>query len=151
FPTFPAGQTLTITIGTAKASATIDGVGNFHATISSSQIAASSTPYTITYSYAGDSNFKPATDSSTTLTVNKAATEFLGLSSQSMRYGENPGINLLGAIRSESSTTAAPGGETMTITIGNVTDKVTVNDGGLFNVPLQIWRLLPASSTPYTI
>ncbi len=69
----PPGETISITIGTASGSATIGANGTFSTTFTTSSIPASGTPYTIKYSYAGDKDFDSATDSSTTLTVNKAA------------------------------------------------------------------------------
>jgi parallel beta-helix repeat protein len=68
----PVGEYISITIGSASATATIQSRGSFSATIDTSALGASSTPYAITYDYPGDANFQSARDSSTTLTVNKA-------------------------------------------------------------------------------
>jgi hypothetical protein len=46
--------------------------GSFSATIDTNALGASITPYTITYSYTGDANFRSASDASTMLTVNQA-------------------------------------------------------------------------------
>ncbi len=70
----PSGETVSITINSVATTATIGASGSFSATINTSVIPASATPYIITYSYAGDTNFNPATNNATTLTVNKAAT-----------------------------------------------------------------------------
>ncbi len=72
----PAGETVTVTIdgivnSTAKTTGTGSSGGKFTLTFATSTIPASSTPYTITYSYPGDSTFGPATNTSTTLTVSK--------------------------------------------------------------------------------
>ena len=74
FTAVPANQTVTITVGGASATATVGADGTFKTTITTSAIQAATTPYTIFYSYtdSSDSNFLPASDSSTTLTVNKA-------------------------------------------------------------------------------
>jgi len=69
----PSGETVTITINSVAKNATIGSNGAFSTTFSTATIPASATPYTITYGYAGDSNFSSATDSSTTLTVNAAS------------------------------------------------------------------------------
>ncbi len=45
---------------------------NFNGTLSTAAIAASAVPYIITYTYSGDANFNGTTDTSTSLTVNKA-------------------------------------------------------------------------------
>jgi len=74
----PAGETVTVTIdgivnSTAKTTGTGSSGGKFTLTFATSTIPASSTPYTITYSYPGDGTFGPATNTSTTLTVSKIA------------------------------------------------------------------------------
>ena len=69
---FPAGETVSITIGTATGSVAINPDGSFSGTVDTSSLGASSTAYPITYSYAGDATNQSETDSSTTLTVNQA-------------------------------------------------------------------------------
>jgi len=64
----PSSETVTITINGSNTPATIGSSGNFGpTTVNTSSL--SPNVYTITYSYAGDSNFNSATDTSTTLTV----------------------------------------------------------------------------------
>lgn len=65
------GETVSITINGAKQSATIGASGSFSASFPTATIPASTTPYTITYSYAGDATFSAATDTSTMLTVKR--------------------------------------------------------------------------------
>jgi autotransporter-associated beta strand protein len=71
---YPAeGETVTITIGTASQETTIVGeTGDFSVLFLTGSIPASSTPYTITYSYAGNGTTLDAAtpNTSTTLTVN---------------------------------------------------------------------------------
>jgi hypothetical protein len=69
----PSGETVSITIASSTASPPIGGSGALSTNFMTGSIAASSTPYVITYRYPGDANFTPATDTSTTLTVNQAA------------------------------------------------------------------------------
>jgi hypothetical protein len=64
-----AGETVTITINGASRSASTDSTGSFTASFDTHAIPAAVSAYVITYSYAGDSNFNPATNTSTTLTV----------------------------------------------------------------------------------
>jgi hypothetical protein len=52
-----------------------------------SAIPASATPYTISYSYAGDTNFTTATNSSTALTVNASGGTGLTISPTSLAFG----------------------------------------------------------------
>jgi hypothetical protein len=68
----PTGEQVSIVIGPASGQATVQSDGSFSAAIDTNALSASSTPYTISYSYSGDVNFQSASDSSTTLTVNKA-------------------------------------------------------------------------------
>ncbi len=92
----PSGELVSVTIDSMTTSATIGANGSFSATFQTSAIPASATPYTITYSYAGDTNFTSATDTSTTLTVNPTQ-QFLQLSVTLMGTGtgsvsDNDGI-----------------------------------------------------------
>jgi len=66
----PGVEVVTVTIDGIVQNATIGANGVFATTFKN--IPASTTPYVITYHYAGDANFAPATNSSTTLTVTKA-------------------------------------------------------------------------------
>jgi YVTN family beta-propeller protein len=66
----PSGETVTITINGASQPATIGANGVFATTFNTATIPASVTPYPITYSYAGDTNFAGINNSSTALTVN---------------------------------------------------------------------------------
>jgi hypothetical protein len=68
----PTGEQVSIVIGSASGRSTVQSNGSFSAAIATNALSASSTPYTISYSYSGDLNFQSASDSSTTLTVNKA-------------------------------------------------------------------------------
>jgi len=70
----PAGQQVSVSVGGASATATVQADATFTATIDTHAIGAATTPYAITYSYTGDTNFKSASDSSTTLTVNTCTT-----------------------------------------------------------------------------
>jgi len=64
-----------ITLNGVTVDAPINAQGDFAASLDTTTLPASSTPYQILYSYAGDSTLSSATDSSTTtLTVNQAPT-----------------------------------------------------------------------------
>ena len=77
FPT--SGEMVNITIGPAMQSVLIGANGNFSTTtFPTGAIPASASPYTISYSYAGDSNLAAGSDSSTTLTVNAVSSFFSG-------------------------------------------------------------------------
>ncbi|MBS0267332.1 MAG: VCBS repeat-containing protein, partial [Planctomycetes bacterium] len=69
----PAGETITVTINGNAQTTTLNSSGNFSLNYDSHTLPASTTPYTITYAYAGDSNFTSASDTSKTLTVYEPA------------------------------------------------------------------------------
>ncbi|MGB8590023.1 MAG: choice-of-anchor D domain-containing protein [Candidatus Acidiferrales bacterium] len=71
--TYPVGGTVSISIDSIAVSATVGTGGVFSAPFSTAAIPASSTPYVITYSFAGETNFPAVTDTSTTLTVTPAS------------------------------------------------------------------------------
>ncbi len=69
-PEYPAsGETVSVTINGVTQTATIGANGAFSLVFPTATIPASATPYVITYSYAGDANLDPTSDSTTTLTV----------------------------------------------------------------------------------
>ena len=69
----PRGQVVSISIGPASATAPVRADGSFAAIIDIHALIASTSPYHIVYDYAGDANFEPTFDASTTLTVNQVA------------------------------------------------------------------------------
>jgi hypothetical protein len=64
----PAGEVVSITLNNVTQLATLDGDGNFSATFNTAGLSVAGSPYTVSYSYAGDAAFTAATGSST-LTV----------------------------------------------------------------------------------
>jgi hypothetical protein len=85
----PSGETVTITIGSVTQTATIGANGAFSTTFPTASIAASTTPYAITYTYSSDGIFTSATNNSTTLTVNSVASA-LEISPASVNFGQVP-------------------------------------------------------------
>jgi hypothetical protein len=103
-----------------KTTATIsNGSFGVEAPSSISTLQASSTPYIVTYIYAGDGNYGPVTDNtSNTLTVNKATPVFKDLAtSSSIPYGLTP-ISLGGNLNCAPFTPALPNGQSVTVEIG---------------------------------
>ena len=83
-----AGEMVSISINGVTQTATIGSGGAFSTSFATATIPASSTPYTITYSYAGDPNFTSASNTSATLTVNLASS--LVISPASVNLGQVP-------------------------------------------------------------
>jgi trimeric autotransporter adhesin len=74
---FPqSGETVSVSINGAAQLATVGTNGAFSVTFPTATIPASGAPYTITYTYAGDTDLTAATDTSTNLTVNAVVGNF---------------------------------------------------------------------------
>jgi hypothetical protein len=85
----PQGEAITVTINGNSQTTTIkDSLGNFSIPYVSATIPGSTTPYPVTYSYPGDTNFTPKSDSSTTLTVTPAP----NATTTTVASGTNPSI-----------------------------------------------------------
>ena len=68
----PNGTTITVTVdGNAQQTSISGSVGDFNIGYSTVGIPASATPYTVTYTSAAASGFNPATNTSTTMTINQ--------------------------------------------------------------------------------
>ena len=66
---FPTGSTVSITLNSVIQTALVDGSGNFTTTFNTASLSVANSPYTITYTFAGNSSFDPASDHTTTLTI----------------------------------------------------------------------------------
>jgi hypothetical protein len=125
--------------------ASVSSGGSFTATLATDDVPASPTPYTITYSYPGDTNFKPKKDSSTSLTVVRTTPAFSGLTSPVMTYGTGPTI-LSGKITADS---LIPTG-LVSITLAGQTQKVPIESDGSFSASFDT-SALAVSGSPYPI
>ncbi len=68
----PNGTTITVTVdGNAQQTSISGSVGDFNIGYSTVGIPASATPYTVTYTSAAATGFNPATNTSTTMTINQ--------------------------------------------------------------------------------
>jgi hypothetical protein len=134
----PPGEQVTISIGSASVTATISLGGSFSATINTSALGVLSTPYTITYTYAGDANFQAASDASTTLTVNRATPTLHWPNPAEIAYGTPLSSTQLDA------TASVPGTFTYTPALGAV-----LNAGAGSNRMLSV-SFTPTDRTDYT-
>lgn len=72
-PSVPAGETVTVSIGSVNQNTVTDASGNFRFSFDTSGVHASVSPYIIGFAYAGDAQFSSASaNSSHTLLVNRA-------------------------------------------------------------------------------
>ncbi len=150
----PSGETVSVTIGAASGSGTIGAMGAFSVTVTgTAALGVSGSPYTIAYSYGGDSNFNTAGDMSTKLTVQKATPGFGSLSNQTITYGDNS-VALTGTLSANcglSCTVYPPSGETVSVTIGAASGSGTIGAMGAFSVTVTGTAALGVSGSPYTI
>lgn len=141
---YPAnGETVSITINGVTTNATIaGGAGAFSVNFSTATTPYSATPYPITYVYPGSGNLAPATNSSTTLTVNKAALNITA-SSANKTYGKT--YTAVGSGQTAFSTTGLKNGET----VGSVTITATSGppDGTQPTDPVGAYTLTPSAAT----
>jgi uncharacterized repeat protein (TIGR01451 family) len=128
----PSGETVSITINGNKQTATIGSNGAFSLQFPTSLIPGSTTPYPITYSYAGDSLLSSASNSSTTLTV----------------VSPPPGVNLYATL--QSATIDGSGNYVFTIRVtnsgGTTATTATINTAVL-TTAIGTTRVITASKT----
>jgi hypothetical protein len=120
----PNTDSVTVSInGTSVSQSVSLSGGAFTATLSTAAIPASVSAYTITYSYNtnyADTNFKSATDASTTLTVNKAnTTSTVSISPISVVFGSSGLLTLSAKVIASSPSTATVNEGTIMFTIAN--------------------------------
>lgn len=149
--TYPTnGETITVTIdANAQATTINDATGDFSIIYNLAGIPASATPYTITYSYGGDGSLGPASNTGTTLTIQRAAPSFSGLTaSQTINEGTAT-ISLAGTLAAGSA--YPPAGETVTVNIDGTAQNTTISDStGDFSISYNSENI-PGSPTPYAI
>ncbi len=145
----PVGEFVTVSIGTVSQRASLGPNGTF--TIAQFPISGlDSDQFTITYSYAGNTNFGARTDTSTKLSITNAQPVFSQLQRE---VNVNVGTATVGL----SGTISAPGplypavGEKVTITIGGVSQSVAIGANGTFVTPDFPVASLSAANSPYTI
>jgi uncharacterized repeat protein (TIGR01451 family) len=132
----PSGEKVSVTINSSTQQATIGASGAFSLTFPTATIPASTTPYTITYSYAGDSLYGPASNTSTTLTVNSVP----------------PGVNLSTSI--VSSNVDVSGNYVFTIKItnnGGTTASATTLKTAVMATVVGTTRVNTPTTTPLPI
>jgi hypothetical protein len=144
----PAGETIQVTFNGVKQNAPLDGNDNFSTTFNTGSLTASSTPYSIGFSYSGDSNFTSITGSST-LTVNPATPTFSNLSSPTITYGTTS-TTISGTLDANSASQLVPPGETVQVTLNGVSQNATLTSNDTFSTTFNA-SSLAASPTPYTL
>jgi hypothetical protein len=135
----PSGS-VDITVAGVTMSAPISSTdGTFSAVFDTSALGVSSSPYTITYSYAGDAHDAPIHDTSMSLTVLQAVTTLGSLPSATVVVG-TPSVTLSGVVGSNS---VLPVGQAVSITVVGASGTVATGTGviksdGSFSTSLSI-------------
>jgi hypothetical protein len=150
---FPTGN-VSITLNGVTQQAAIQADGTFSSDFATGTLSASGSPYTITYSYGGDAIFNNATDSSKTLTVNKA-TATVSLSNLSQTSDGTP--------KAPTATTTSPGlsviftytqnGTPVTSpsNAGSYTVSATINDANYQGSATGTLVINPAAATAFVV
>jgi hypothetical protein len=143
----PTGS-VSITLNSVTHTAAINPAdGSFSSSFTTDTLGVSDSPYSITYSYAGDVNFKGASDTSKTLTVQKAPPAFSNLGGPTIPFGATP-TSLSGTIKAGS---LVPTGN-VSITLNGVTQLAAMNAAtGYFSSSFATGALTVTPGSPYTI
>jgi hypothetical protein len=127
----PPGS-VSVTLNSVTAIAVIDGgTGAFSASFDTYSLGATDSPYTITYDYAGSTNFNAAHDASHVLTVNPAALTVV-TDAQSKTYGQTFSAftgQFIGLQNNDNITASySSAGAAPTATVGQYDITATLND-----------------------
>ncbi len=133
----PAGEPVDVTLNGVSQKATLNSSDDFSTTFTTATLAASSSAYTISYSYAGDANF-PSASAESSLTVNPT-TLTITASNQIKTYGFGGSSSALG------TTAFASSGLQNSDTIASVT--LTTSDGTSTSSNYKVTSS-PATITP---
>lgn len=110
---YPPGSVSITVAGETESAAINPADGSFSATFNVGTLGVSTSPYTITYSYAAQQNYNAVTDTSQSLTVTQAITTLSGLASPTVVVGASS-TTLSGTVGSNS---VLPVGQSVTVTL----------------------------------
>jgi Bacterial Ig-like domain (group 3)/Bacterial lectin/Concanavalin A-like lectin/glucanases superfamily/Galactose oxidase, central domain len=146
--TIPASETITLQIpGVPQQQTTTTAGGGF--TFKSVPIQTlSANTYTITYSFAGDSNFGPASNSKTSLTISKITPNITKVVVAPSSIPAGPGSVSITGLVSQSG--AIPTGYVQAKINGITGSQFGLASDGTFKINYNT-SALPGSSTPYTV
>ena len=144
-----SGEAIAVTIDGNTQDAFLTGTDQYSVAFNTATIPASATPYTITLSYAGDTDFLSASDTSSSLTVNQAQPTFSGQNSPTITYG-TPTTTISGTLDANASGQLVTSGEAIAVTIDGNTQDAFLTGTDQYSVAFNT-ATIPASATPYTI
>ncbi len=149
----PAGETITVTANGATATATLGVTGDFVAVLDTHAFAAApSTPYAVTYSYAGDADFTASNDATTAITVTPRAASVTPNAAQKTYGAPDPVFDgVLGGFLAGDGVTASytrtPG---ETVTGGPYTISASLDPAGVLSNYAITYNTAPFTITPAT-
>lgn len=132
----PVGGTIQVTAGPVSGSTTVESGGAFQVILYTSKLNASSTPYTVTYSYAGDGTYAPATGTSS-LTVAQATPTLTVVDAGGAYNG-----SAYPATATIVGVSGTPGSSL------ELVDLTLAYYAGTYTTPSQVARLTPLSAAP---
>ena len=145
----PQGVLLIISIAGLQTNTTVlDGSGNFSISIPTASIPASSSPYLISYAYAGDSNFYATSDSKSSLTINPAPAS-VSLQNLNQTYsGNSEGVTVATTPINLATSITYNGGSNPPTNAGSYTVVATITDS---NYQGSATNMLVIARAPQTI
>ncbi len=141
----PIAQQVSISInGGPATNATIGANGAFSASLNTSALTSSNSPYAVTYSYAGDANFNPVSDSTTSLNVKQPTLVSIALTPQNRtialngtqqftamgNYSDNTTQDLTGTATWTFAGNSAPSANAVTSVVAGLATAATTGCGG---------------------
>ncbi len=144
----PSGSVNITVAGVTQSAAINPSDGTFSASFDTSTLGVSGSPYTITYSYLGTSNYAAISDTSKSLSVLPAVTSLSSLSSPTVVVG-TPAATLSGVVGSNS---VLPVGQDVSVTVSGANGTVASGSGvigsdGSFQVSISTAALAAGSYT----
>jgi uncharacterized protein YjdB len=147
----PSGEKVSITINGVTQQATVGSNGVFSLQFPTAGIPGSTTPYPITYSYAGDSLLSSATDSSTTLTV-VSPPAGVNLSATLQSATTDVSGNYVFTVRiTNSGATTATAAAIKTAVLTTVVGTTRLTTASTTTLPLTLGNIVSLSSVTATL
>jgi len=130
--------------------AALNGSDTFSSTFNTATLSANGTPYTVEFSYGGDTDFSGAT-ANEPLTVNRAASSFGGLVSNPIIPQGSPEMTRCGDLERQLPVArVCRRGKRFKITLEGITQNATLASNGSFSTEINSSSLTERGS-PYTI
>jgi hypothetical protein len=145
----PSGETVQVTLAGLTQSATLDSSGNFSTTFDTSALDPADSPYSLGFAYAGDASNFGAFEATTLMVADPVTPTFDGFSAPAITYGAAT-AQVSGHLGGTFGGQPVPAGETVTVTLGGVTQTATLDASDHFTASFDA-HTLTASGAPYSV